>query len=110
MLNDPSGTAPQGAACRVPPTPEQMEKRGKIWVIAAFLICPCHLPFTLGLIATLLAGTALGVALHRHLVLAGVVISLAWLIPTWRGVHLVRSARALAARLEPRDPVEPTAS
>jgi hypothetical protein len=80
-------------ACLVVPTPEQVENRGLAWVIGAFLICPCHLPLTLGLAATLLAGTAAGAALSGHPFVAGTVISVAWAAATWRGIRLIRSAR-----------------
>ena len=95
---DPSGAAPEGAACGAAVTPEQAENRGMAWIIGAFLICPCHLPLTLWLAATLFTGTALGVALRGHPIVVGTVITLAWLAATWRGIHLLRSARAYAAR------------
>src|SRR5215470_10450727 len=44
----------EGACPLSPPT----NNRGLIWVMGSFLFCPCHLPLTLGLAATLLAGTA----------------------------------------------------
>ena len=70
------------------------------WIMGAFLICPCHLPLTLGLAATLLTGTALGAALRGHPIVAGSVITLAWLAATWRGIHLLRSARAYATHVK----------
>ena len=77
-----------------------MRSRGIAWLIGAFVICPCHLPLTLGLLATLLAGTALGAALYRHPIVAGTVVSLVWLAATWRGVQLLRRPPAC-----PRPPV-----
>ncbi|PYR26619.1 MAG: hypothetical protein DMF98_08435 [Acidobacteria bacterium] len=71
-------------------TPEQAENRGMAWVMGAFLICPCHLPLTLGLAATLLSGTAAGV-------------TAIWLAGTWRGIQYFRSARTFAqAVLHPK--------
>ena len=81
-------------------TASQVERRGVLWIMAAFLICPCHLPLTLWLAATLLGGTALGVALRSHRILAGVVITLVWLAATWHGLRLLRRARAFAAHGE----------
>jgi hypothetical protein len=78
---------------------KQAENRGIAWVVGAFLLCPCHLPLTLGLAATLLAGTGVGAALRGHLVLAGAVIALAWLAATWHGLYLLHSARTLAGTL-----------
>lgn len=87
----------KGAACLVTPTPEQLENRGLVWVIGAFLICPCHLPITLGLATTLLAGTAAGVLLRAHTLAAGILITAAWVAGTWRGIHQLRAARRYAA-------------
>jgi hypothetical protein len=79
-------------ACLVRPAPVPSETRGMAWVIGAFLICPCHLPITLGLAGALLAGTAAGAALRGHLVAAGTIVSLAWLAATWHGFRLLRSS------------------
>ena len=100
-LNDDAGAAQHGAGCTVTLTPEQAENRGLAWVIGAFLICPCHLPLTLGLAATLLAGTTAGVLLHDHPVLAGSVITVTWLAGTWRGISFFRSARKYARAVMP---------
>lgn len=98
-----------GAACATL-TPEQVDNRGLAWVIGAFLICPCHLPLTLGLATTLLAGTAAGVLLRAHLLAAGILITTAWVAGTWRGIHHLRAARRYAAsrmRLQPREEATP---
>jgi len=63
------------------------------WVIGGFLFCPCHLPLTLWLGATVLAGTAAGAALGEHPVASGVIVSVLWGLATWRGVYLLRAAR-----------------
>jgi hypothetical protein len=61
-------------------------------VIGAFVICPCHLPLTLALAATLLGGTAAGGALRGHPFVAGSIITLAWAAATWHGFRLMRRA------------------
>lgn len=91
-LTSDAETAEAGPTCSSCPTPEQSENRGMAWVIGAFLICPCHLPLTLWLAATLLSGTVAGAVLHEHLYVAGAVISLTWLAATWHGMRLIRSA------------------
>jgi len=71
--------------------------------MGAFLICPCHLPLTLGLAATLLSGTAAGVWLRQHPFVAGSIITAIWLAGTWRGIQYFRSARTFAqAVLHPK--------
>jgi len=71
-------------------TREHAESRGIAWVIGAFVICPCHLPLTMALATSLLAGTAAGAALRGHPLAAGTTITLAWLAATWHGVQLLR--------------------
>ena len=75
------------STCALPLTRAQAEKRGLAWVVGTFVICPCHLPITLWVAATLLSGTAAGVLLSAHPYIAGAVISLAWAAGTWRGLH-----------------------
>ena len=72
-------------------TPAQAENRGLIWVLGAFVICPCHLPLTLWAIAALLSGTAAGALFHDHVYLAGATVSGVWLVATWRGVRYFRA-------------------
>jgi len=81
--NDDSSAAQEAACRKLKLTPKQAENSGLAWVIGAFLICPCHLPLTLGLAATLLSGTAAAALLHDHPYVAGTIISLVWLAATW---------------------------
>jgi hypothetical protein len=81
------------ADCGISPTASQIENRGLAWLLGAFVICPCHLPLTLGLATTMLAGTALGALVSGHLYVAGAVITSAWLAATWRGIRHLQLAR-----------------
>jgi mercuric ion transport protein len=83
-------------SCAITITPEQAQRRGTVWVIGAFVLCPCHLPLTLTLLATLLGGTAFGLAIGQHPFIAGAIITAAWAIGTWRGVRLLRDANQFA--------------
>ena len=74
-------------------TPEQADRRGIAWVIGSFVLCPCHLPITLAVLAGVLSGTALGVLFRSHLFLAGAIISITWLAGTLHGFNLMRRAR-----------------
>jgi cytochrome c biogenesis protein CcdA len=79
-------------------TPQQFENRGMMWMIGAFVFCPCHLPITLSALALLLGGTAAGALLRAHPYIAGIVVTLLWAAGTWRGLTLVRRARYLVDR------------
>lgn len=74
------------------PIATDLERRGRWWLLASFLACPCHLPITLAVLGTVLGGTAAGVALRQHTVIAGLVIAAVWLAGTARGLLLVRRA------------------
>ena len=63
------------------------------WIIGAFLICPCHLPLTLWLAATVLSGTAAGALLLGHPYVAGAAITLVWLTATARGIRYLHAGR-----------------
>jgi MerE protein len=80
----------QGPAC-ASMTREQAEKRGWLWIIGAFVICPCHLPLTLWLLTLLLSGTAAAAWISEHPYMAGAMITVAWIAPTWRGLQLLRA-------------------
>jgi hypothetical protein len=67
------------------------------WLVAAFLVCPCHLPLTLGLVGLLLAGTTAGALLQSHPFVAGAVVTAVWAAGTWRGFYLLRAASRFAS-------------
>ncbi len=67
------------------------QKRSILWIIGSFAICPCHLPLTLGLLATMLGGTAFGAFFVHNIVFAGVGITLLWAAGTWYGFRKLRS-------------------
>ena len=70
-----------------------LERRGMLWVVGAFVFCPCHLPITLSVLALLLGGTAAGALLRAHPYVAAAVVTALWAAGTWRGFSLIRSAR-----------------
>ena len=74
-------------------TADRLERRGMLWVIGAFVFCPCHLPITLSVLALLLGGTAAGALLRAHPYVAAAVVTALWAAGTWRGFRLIRSAR-----------------
>ena len=72
--------------------PVDLERRGRWWLLWSFLLCPCHLPLTLGVLASVLAGSGLGALLRDHAVVAGVIITAAWVGGTGYGLRLIRQA------------------
>jgi hypothetical protein len=69
-----------------------LERTGRRWLIWSFLLCPCHLPLTLGVLGAVLAGTGLGAVLRDHAVVAGAIVTAAWLVGTGYGLRLIRQA------------------
>jgi Fe2+ transport system protein B len=78
------------AACVLSPT--HSAGRGVTWLVAGFLFCPCHLPLTLMLLATVFSGTALGALLTGHSYVAGTLITIVWIVMTWRGLRYLQAA------------------
>jgi hypothetical protein len=93
MMSKQNQTA---AACSPPSTATRLETRGTVWLVAAFVVCPCHLPLTLAVAGLLLAGTTAGALLQSHPFVAGVLVTAIWAAGTWRGFHLLRAARSCA--------------
>ncbi len=69
----------------------------------SFALCPCHLPLTLGILVTVFGGTAAGAVLRDHVVVAGLVIGVAWIAGTWRGFRLVRLTQRGACPVPARE-------
>lgn len=78
------------------PAARHLEQRGMVWMVGAFVFCPCHLPITLAVLGLMLGGTAAGAALRTHPYLAGTATTLLWVAGTWRGFSLIRSAQRFA--------------
>lgn len=70
-----------------------LERRGRRWLVWSFLACPCHLPWTLALLGSMLGGTVLGGLLREHTVVAGLLVASTWLAGTGRGFWLVRKGQ-----------------
>jgi len=81
--------------CEVP-DPRKLENRGMLWMVGAFVFCPCHLPLTLSALALLLGGTAAGAMLREHPYYAAAIVTSLWIAGTWRGLLLVRRATSSA--------------
>jgi mercuric ion transport protein len=75
-----------------PTASRDLERRGRWWLAVSFLFCPCHLPLTLALLASVLGGTALGGLLRDHVWVAGGVIAATWVAGTARGLLWIRRA------------------
>lgn len=70
-----------------------LEKRGRSWLLWSFLLCPCHLPWTLAILGGVLASTSLGVFVQDHAWIAGTIVTMAWIAGTGYGFHLIRLAQ-----------------
>jgi hypothetical protein len=79
----------------------RLERRGRAWLLWSFLLCPCHLPLTLAVLTTVLAGTSMGALLRDHTVVAGAVITAAWVLGTGYGFVLIRRSQREGASCPP---------
>ena len=74
-----------------------LESRGRLWLLGSFLFCPCHLPLTIAVLATVLGGTGLAAMIRDNAVVVAVFVTLLWLGGTAYGFRLLRRARSGAA-------------
>lgn len=91
-----------------PSTLPDLERRGRAWLLWSFLLCPCHLPLTLAVLGTVLAGTSLGVVVRDHAWAAGTIISAAWIAGTGYGLRLIRRAERTGGACAVPDRAAPT--
>lgn len=85
----PPTDSPAPASTHVTPA---LERRGRAWLLWSFLLCPCHLPLTLGVLTTVFAGTSAGLVLRDHFWVAGTLVTVLWVIGTGYGFRLLRRA------------------
>ena len=78
------------------------QRHGIAWVIGSFLFCPCHLPLTLGLLAAIFGGTALGAVFVHYSLIAGVIITAIWVAGTWYGFRKLRATSTIACAIPTR--------
>jgi hypothetical protein len=75
------------------PGAHRLERRGRLWLLWSFLLCPCHLPLSLGVLSAVLAGTSFGAVFRDHAWVAGTVLTVTWIVGTGYGFHLIRQAQ-----------------
>lgn len=85
--------------------PLQKQRQGILWIVGSFALCPCHLPLTLGLLVTVLGGTAFGAFFIHNLLFAGIGITLLWAAGTWYGFRQLRSTTCSYKPKHPRQGV-----
>lgn len=96
----------RSTACALPDSRSRSgELRGRVWLMVSFVFCPCHLPVTLGVIALIGGGSALGTFARGNGVLIGVVVTALWLAGTARGFWLIRQANRAAMWSERREAI-----
>lgn len=79
------------------PVARDLEKRGRRWLILSYVLCPCHLPVTLGLLALAFGGTAVGTVVVGHAGWVAIVLTTLYAAVLWRGFRRIRAAKRLAA-------------
>ena len=75
------------------PATDHRAARGRWWIFGSFLLCPCHLPLTIGILLSVLGGTAIGGLLRDHALTASLILTLGWVVGTANGFRLVRHAQ-----------------
>lgn len=74
---------------------DDVERQGRRWLIWSFILCPCHLPVTLGILGALVGGGAFGTLLSRDSIVAGVVLTTLYAIGLGIGLRHIRRANKL---------------
>lgn len=56
--------------------PLARERRGRRWLMWSFIFCPCHLPLSMAVLATIFGGSAFGALVDRNTIGVGIIFGL----------------------------------
>ncbi len=76
---------------------QRLERTGRSWLLWSFILCPCHLPWTLAILSAVAGGSTLGVALVRYRTLVGITIAVLYLAGVGIGFRYLRQAKSKGA-------------
>jgi hypothetical protein len=69
-----------------------LRRRGLVWAVLAFAVCPCHLPLTLAVVGAVAGGTAVGDLLTGHPLAVGLALGAVTVGAYWQAWRLNRAA------------------
>lgn len=73
-------------------SPVDRERRGRRWLIWSFLLCPCHLPVTLGVLGAILGTSAFGGLVARNHLAIGILLTSIYAVGLFIGLRHIRAA------------------
>lgn len=73
--------------------PVALERRGRRWLIWSFIFCPCHLPWSMAVLAAVFGGSAMGALISRNTIGVGIVFGLVYAIGIAIGLRYIRAAK-----------------
>ncbi|GIU84550.1 MAG: hypothetical protein KatS3mg008_1325 [Acidimicrobiales bacterium] len=76
---------------------EDLEKRGRRWIVISLILCPCHLPVTMAVLAAVFGGTWIGAALQGRALQVGAVLGVLYALALWRAFRAIKRAKRLEA-------------
>ena len=85
-------SAPSNAA--IGDQPINHERRGRAWLIWSFVLCPCHLPFSMAFLAMIFGGTAFGTLISENTLWVGVAFGTLYAAGVAVGFKHLRKAAA----------------
>ena len=77
-----------------PTAPDRLERTGRRWLLWSFVFCPCHLPLTMAVLATVFGGTAFGALVERNTLGVGMVVGTLYAIGVGIGFRYIKQATA----------------
>jgi hypothetical protein len=97
MIEVDSAPARTVSADEPPADGVRLERIGRRWLIWSFILCPCHLPWTLALLTAALGGSALGAVVSTHRNWVGLLIAVLYGVGVAIGFRYLRRAKTSGA-------------
>lgn len=72
--------------------PDARERLGRRWLIWSFILCPCHLPITLGVLGVVFGGSAFGAVIKSNGLGIGIALTSLYAIGLTIGLRHIHTA------------------
>ncbi len=74
------------------PDAKRLERKGRRWLIWSFVFCPCHLPLSMAVLASVFGGTAMGTLISSNTLGTGIVFGSIYAVGVGIGFRYLRKA------------------
>ncbi|MEZ5375869.1 MAG: hypothetical protein R2733_05095 [Acidimicrobiales bacterium] len=87
-----AATSQLGEGVAPPVDAKALERKGRRWLIWSFVFCPCHLPLSMAVLASIFGSSAFGALVSRNTLGTGLVLGAIYAVGVGIGFRYLRQA------------------